>query len=94
MEHLPEDLDLTALNLLAGKLAALDPTREAAFEGLVRMDLERGRQSFPSAGSSTWLTVRTAATLPRTSGMTSSWAASTSTTTSPFFRPACRRRCM
>ena len=90
MEHLPEDMDLTELNLLAGKLAALDPIREATFEGLVRKD----RQNSASAGSSTWPTVRTAATLPRASGMTGSWTASTWTTTSPFFHPACRRRCM
>ena len=43
MEHLPEDMDLTELNLLAGKLAALDPIREATFEGLVRMDLDKGQ---------------------------------------------------
>ena len=47
MEHLPEDMDLTELNLLAGKLAALDPIREAAFEGLVRMDLDKGQTDLP-----------------------------------------------
>ena len=47
MEHLPEDMDLTELNLLAGKLAALDPIREATFEGLVLMDLDKGQTELP-----------------------------------------------
>lgn len=42
VEHMPEDMDLTELNLLAEKLAAFEPIQEAAFEGLVRMDLDKG----------------------------------------------------
>ena len=34
-ELLPEGMDLTALNLLAGKLAGFEPTQEVCFEGLV-----------------------------------------------------------
>lgn len=41
-EHMPEDMDLTELNLLAEKLAAFEPIQEAAFEGLIRMDLDKG----------------------------------------------------
>lgn len=39
-DHMPEDMDLKELNLLAGKLAEFSSTQEAAFEGLVRMDLD------------------------------------------------------
>ena len=46
-EHLPEDMDLTELNLLAEKLASLEPVQEAAFEGLVRMDLDKGMTELP-----------------------------------------------
>ena len=46
-EHLPEDMDLTELNLLAEKLASLEPVQEAAFEGLVRMDLDKGTMELP-----------------------------------------------
>ena len=46
-EHMPEDMDLTELNLLAGKLADLEPTQEACFEGLVRMDLDKGMEELP-----------------------------------------------
>lgn len=45
--HLPEDVDLTELNLLAEKLAAFEPIQEAAFEGLVRMDLDKGTTELP-----------------------------------------------
>ena len=40
-------MDLKELNLLAGKLAEFDPTQEAAFEGLVRMDLDKGVTELP-----------------------------------------------
>ena len=40
VDHMPEDMDLTELNLLAEKLASLEPVQEAALEGLVRMDLD------------------------------------------------------
>ena len=46
-EHLPEDMDLTELNLLAEKLASFEPVQEAAFEGLVRMDLDKGMTELP-----------------------------------------------
>ena len=46
-EHMPEDMDLTELNLLAKKLASFEPVREAAFEGLVRMDLDKGTMELP-----------------------------------------------
>ena len=46
-EHLPEDMDLTELNLLAEKLASLEPVQEAAFEGLVRMELDKGMTELP-----------------------------------------------
>lgn len=46
-DHMPEDMDLKELNLLAGKLAEFDPTQEAAFEGLVRMDLDKGVTELP-----------------------------------------------
>lgn len=46
-EHMPEDMDLTELNLLAEKLASLEPVQEAAFEGLVRMDLDKGTMELP-----------------------------------------------
>ena len=44
---MPEDMDLTELNLLAEKLASFEPVQEAAFEGLVRMDLEKGMTELP-----------------------------------------------
>ncbi len=44
---LPEDMDLKELNFLAGKLAEFDPTQEAAFAGLVRMDLDKGMSELP-----------------------------------------------
>ena len=44
---MPEDMDLTELNLLAEKLASLEPVQEAAFEGLVRMDLDKGTMELP-----------------------------------------------
>lgn len=94
MEHLPEDMDLTELNLLAGKLAALDPIREAAFEGLVRMDLDKGQTELPLCRLIDLANSADCCHVALASGMTGSWAASTWTTTSPFFRPACRRRCM
>ena len=47
LDHMPEDMDLKELNLLAGKLAEFDPTQEAAFEGLVRMDLDKGMTELP-----------------------------------------------
>lgn len=46
-EHLPEDMKLTELNLLACKLADLSPQQDAAFEGLVRMDLDKGMAELP-----------------------------------------------
>ena len=46
-EHMPEDMELTELNLLAEKLAAFEPIQEAAFEGLVRMDLDKGTTELP-----------------------------------------------
>ena len=45
--HLPEDMNLTELNLLACKLADLSPQQGAAFEGLVRMDLDKGMVELP-----------------------------------------------
>lgn len=45
--HLPEDMDLTELNLLAEKLASFERIQEAAFEGLVRMDLDKGMTELP-----------------------------------------------
>lgn len=45
--RLPEDMDLTELNLLAEKLASFEPVQEAAFEGLVRMDLDKGMTELP-----------------------------------------------
>ena len=53
-EHLPEDMDLTELNLLAEKLASLEPVQEAAFEGLVRMDLDKGTMEL---SNSLWIIV-------------------------------------
>lgn len=44
---LPEDVDLTELNLLANKLADLQALQETAFEGLVRMDLDKGTTELP-----------------------------------------------
>lgn len=44
---LPEDVDLTELNLLANKLADLQALQETAFEGLVRMDLDKGMTELP-----------------------------------------------
>ncbi len=35
------------VNLLAEKLASLEPVQEAAFEGLVRMDLDKGMTELP-----------------------------------------------
>ena len=46
-DHVPEDMDLTELNLLACKLADLSPQQDAAFEGLVRMDLDKGMAELP-----------------------------------------------
>ena len=46
-DHMPEDMDLKELNLLAGKLAEFSSTQEAAFEGLVRMDLDKGMTELP-----------------------------------------------
>lgn len=45
--RLPEDVDLTELNLLANKLADLRALQETAFEGLVRMDLDKGTTELP-----------------------------------------------
>ena len=45
--HLPEDMKLTELNLLACKLADLSPQQGTAFEGLVRMDLDKGMEELP-----------------------------------------------
>lgn len=45
--HLPEDMELAELNLLARKLAELSPYQEVAFEGLVRMDLNKGMAELP-----------------------------------------------
>ena len=45
--HLPEDVDLPELNLLANKLADLQALQETAFEGLVRMDLDKGMTELP-----------------------------------------------
>ena len=45
--HLPEDMTLTELNLLACKLADLMPWQSASFEGLVRMDLDKGMEELP-----------------------------------------------
>ena len=45
--HLPEDMKLTELNLLACKLADLMPWQNASFEGLVRMDLDKGMEELP-----------------------------------------------
>lgn len=45
--HLPEDMKLTELNLLACKLAELMPWQNASFEGLVRMDLDKGMEELP-----------------------------------------------
>ena len=45
--RLPEDVDLTELNLLANKLADLQALQETAFEGLVRMDLDKGTTELP-----------------------------------------------
>lgn len=47
VEHMPEDMDLTELNLLSEKLVAFEPIQEAAFEGLVRMDLDKGTTELP-----------------------------------------------
>ena len=44
---LPDDVDLPELNLLANKLADLQALQEAAFEGLVRMDLDKGTTELP-----------------------------------------------
>ena len=46
-EHLPEDMKLTELNLLAFKLADLTPWQNASFEGLVHMDLDKGMEELP-----------------------------------------------
>ena len=45
--HLPEDMKLTELNLLACKLADLTPWQNASFEGLVHMDLDKGMEELP-----------------------------------------------
>ena len=45
--HLPEDMKLTELNLLACKLADLSLQQGAAFEGLVHMDLDKGMEELP-----------------------------------------------
>ena len=45
--HLPEDMELSELNLLARKLAEFSPHQEIAFEGLVRMDLDKGIVELP-----------------------------------------------
>lgn len=45
--HLPEDMELAELNLLARKLAELSPHQEISFEGLVRMDLDKGVAELP-----------------------------------------------
>jgi hypothetical protein len=45
--RLPEDVDLPELNLLANKLVNLNSLQEAAFEGLVRMDLDKGTTELP-----------------------------------------------
>lgn len=47
VDHMPEDMDLTELNLLAEKLASFEPVQEAALEGLVRMDLDKGMTELP-----------------------------------------------
>ena len=44
---IPKDADLSELNLLAEKLASLEPVQEAALEGLVRMDLNKGMTELP-----------------------------------------------
>ena len=44
---LPDDVDLTELNLLANKLADLQALQETAFEGLVRIDLDKGTTELP-----------------------------------------------
>ena len=44
---LPDDVDLPELNLLANKLVNLNSLQEAAFEGLVRMDLDKGMTELP-----------------------------------------------
>lgn len=44
---LPEDVDLPELNLLANKLVDLQALQETAFEGLVRMDLDKGTTELP-----------------------------------------------
>ena len=71
VDHMPEDMDLTELNLLAEKLASLEPVQEAALEGLVRMDLDKGP------------TVRIAVMWPQVSEMMSSSATFMWTTTFP-----------
>ena len=38
---------IVSIASMAGKLAALDPIREATFEGLVRMDLDTGQTELP-----------------------------------------------
>lgn len=45
--HLPEEMELAEWNLLACKLADLSPYQEIAFEGLVRMDLDKGVAELP-----------------------------------------------
>ena len=45
--HLPEEMELAEWNLLARKLADLSPHQEIAFEGLVRMDLDKGVAELP-----------------------------------------------
>ena len=47
IDHLPEDLDLEELNLLAQKLSAFDPIQEVGFQGLIRMDLGKGLSELP-----------------------------------------------
>lgn len=44
---LQDDVDLPELNLLANKLADLQALQETAFEGLVRMDLDKGTTELP-----------------------------------------------
>ena len=45
--HLPEDMKLTELNLLADKLSRLDVRQELSFQGLVTMDLDKGMEELP-----------------------------------------------
>lgn len=46
-DRLPEDMDIQELNLLTHKLVKLNFPQEAAFEGLVLMDLNKGITELP-----------------------------------------------